>query len=51
MAPGLRRFGSVRDPLPIEYGAGLTHALVSNHLSNVRSLAGRFRPSTGRRSS
>src|SRR6266849_499663 len=29
--PGLRRSGSVREPLPNEYGPGLVYALVSNH--------------------
>jgi len=27
----VRRFGSVRDPLPNEYATGLAYAVVSNH--------------------
>src|SRR5260370_41714945 len=30
-APGFRRSGSVREPLPNEYAAGLAYAVVSNH--------------------
>src|SRR5258707_15890713 len=41
-APGLRRSGSVREPLPNEYGAGLAYALVSNHVDMLCCPLGRL---------
>src|ERR1043165_7975348 len=42
MLPGLRKLGSVRDPVPNVYGAGLTNAVVSNHCVMLCCPAGRF---------